>query len=349
MHKILFVRTDRLGDCLMTIPVIHCLRQNYPQSLIHVLCDQKTQEVFCYHLDVSEVLAYDTTAFKSWSSKWNLYWRLKREKFKCIIISNPSKMFHVMAFLLGIPIRVGYDRKSGFLLNRKVEDKSASSTQHQIDMNLALVKAICPKSWNRTIQLGNELHPQYQMVVKEKGLLIEKKIIVLHLTSSNKEKEINLDLFKALLQLIFTKKRYQVVLVGQERRDEIQKVLNFEKEGARFVNLIGQTNLTELSIILNEAHCVVSVDSGPFHLAWMQRTPTIGIFLPDAIGSNPTRWGVYPSFAPHVHFYEPAKELTAQKILAAIESLIGTHTGTYLVASRDDHPQSPQADPDAGE
>ena len=46
IQRILFVRTDRIGDTLMNVPAIHLLRQTYPKSWITLLCDKNVAPLF---------------------------------------------------------------------------------------------------------------------------------------------------------------------------------------------------------------------------------------------------------------------------------------------------------------
>ncbi|MBI3018922.1 MAG: hypothetical protein HYY61_03430, partial [Deltaproteobacteria bacterium] len=48
---------------------------------------------------------------------------LKKKQFDIALHFNPSKRTHWITFLAGIPQRIGYNRKSGWLLTHALEDK----------------------------------------------------------------------------------------------------------------------------------------------------------------------------------------------------------------------------------
>ena len=41
MKEILIFRTDRIGDLLLYLPLINCLKRNYPSSIISIVCSEK--------------------------------------------------------------------------------------------------------------------------------------------------------------------------------------------------------------------------------------------------------------------------------------------------------------------
>ncbi|MDZ8117198.1 glycosyltransferase family 9 protein [Pontiella agarivorans] len=81
----------------------------------------------------------------------------------------------------------------------------------------------------------------------------------------------------------------QVILVGAPTDVETcEKIENHLPEGA-CTNLCGKTSLLELGGVLQRADLVVTVDSGPMHMASAAGTPCLAIFGP----TDPTRVGPF--------------------------------------------------------
>ena len=81
----------------------------------------------------------------------------------------------------------------------------------------------------------------------------------------------------------------QIVLVGApDDLETCTRIENALPEGAA-TNLCGQTSLLELGGILQKADLVVTVDSGPMHMASATGTPCLAIFGP----TDPLRVGPY--------------------------------------------------------
>jgi len=71
------------------------------------------------------------------------------------------------------------------------------------------------------------------------------------------------------------KGNYQVVFVGV---DTSIKLLSENTQSGNYRNLIGRTSLEEATIILSQAICVVSNDSGLMHVAAALDRPIVGIY-----------------------------------------------------------------------
>ncbi len=81
----------------------------------------------------------------------------------------------------------------------------------------------------------------------------------------------------------------QIVLVGApDDLETCTKIENALPEGAA-INLCGKTSLLELGGVLQQADLVVTVDSGPMHMASAAGTPCLAIFGP----TDPLRVGPY--------------------------------------------------------
>jgi ADP-heptose:LPS heptosyltransferase len=136
--------------------------------------------------------------------------------------------------------------------------------------------------------------------------------------SSDPKKEIPPAVFAGVIGKLLERPRHQEIVVGSDPGPNAAMLKTFEGE-PQFLNLVGRTRITELALLLKEAHCVVSTDSGPFHLAWIQGVPTVSLFVAGAPGSTPARWGVYPNFAPSRTIQAPAQGFEPSTILAAVQ------------------------------
>lgn len=61
-------------------------------------------------------------------------------------------------------------------------------------------------------------------------------------------------------------------------------------DSERWINLTGKTGIDQLPQLMESAHCVLSNDSGPMHLAAALGRPLVAIFGP----TDPARFGPYP-------------------------------------------------------
>lgn len=319
VRNILFVRTDRIGDLLMNVPVLRRLKSNYPDSRLTLLADSSAAQIVSSQPDIDEIIRLDKGQLKNFGGRLKLFADLWKRKFDCIVVSNPSKLFHSISFLLGIPLRVGLDRKWGFFLNHKMPDRKDDAACHEIDYNLELVDSICPEPWDGKIILGfdedygtKETHVQHRPEPRDLG-----SYIVLHMFTSNPKKSWDVSKIRALTQEILQKTPFRIVFVGEGAALAVWENLD-EAFGERITDLCGKTTLGELAVILKNSECLVSLDSGPYHVAWMQGIPVVGIFIKDEGLSSPKRWGAYPGFSKSKEIHKVRDEITLDEVVEGV-------------------------------
>jgi len=96
----------------------------------------------------------------------------------------------------------------------------------------------------------------------------------------------------------------------------------FRQTHISVVDAIGQFSLAELVAFLapGSVKLLVSADSGPAHIAWMQGTPAVVFFAKDLPGSNPVRWG--PRDGKSEIIEKPVGEISVDEAFAALEKVL---------------------------
>jgi ADP-heptose:LPS heptosyltransferase len=264
IKHLLVVRNDRFGEFLLNIPAIRALKEKYPKAKLSLAVNsevcQLAEEVEC----VDEVFDWDK--IKS---------NLRKYKFDLCVILNPTKEAHWVVFRAGIPMRVSYDRKLGFLLTHKLKDTKHLGDRHEVDCNLELVNLLGAKTIDKTIRIkvSDDLYKEF----------IGKKIIAIHPFTSDPVKQWPVERFKELARRIRDELKLGVLMVGLTR--------SAVDAGSGIVNMINRTSLPELAALLKRCSLLVSCDSGPVHLAVSVGTQVIVLFRNDLPGKTAKRWG----------------------------------------------------------
>src|SRR3989338_3818875 len=247
IHRILYIRTDRIGDVLMNLPAIRLLRQTFPKSWITVMLDAPVAELLEGHPDIDEILPISAGEFrKKFGYRLNLTRRIKKIGFDLAVVSNPDKFIHALLFFSRIPRRVGYDRKWAFFLNRKMRGEKNESPTHEIQKNLSLVKLISEKVWDRSVDLpvnGFERN-RIEALLKKEGLA-ERPFVVVHAGTSNPQKRWPDNRFARLCDQIQSDLNLKVVLIGGEEEIGSSKKVRSESH-APLIDWTGCLSLREL-------------------------------------------------------------------------------------------------------
>ena len=84
MKNILLVRTDRIGDVVLSLPMLPLLRRRFPGAKISVMVRQYTRELVEHHSCVDEVLVYEHE--DNLASLWTMLKTVRGKKFDAAII-----------------------------------------------------------------------------------------------------------------------------------------------------------------------------------------------------------------------------------------------------------------------
>ncbi|MDD2927825.1 MAG: glycosyltransferase family 9 protein [Candidatus Omnitrophica bacterium] len=268
IRKILAVRNDRFGEFLLNIPAFRALKETYPDARLTLAVKSDVRQL-------AECIGYaDRVVVWNEDFKKNL----KRQGFDTVIILNPTKEAHWLAFFAGIPVRVGYYRKWGILMNYKMPDNKGLGLKHEVGYNLDLVGLIGAKTNDQSIALRQL--PEYNNPECAGAVAI-------HPYTSDKVKEWPLERFKELARRLACDLRLKVIIVGAVG-DASGLFGNPEKD---ISNLVNKTSLVELAQVLKQCRLLISCDSGPIHLAAAVGTPVLALFRNDLPGKTARRWG----------------------------------------------------------
>ena len=321
IHRILFVRTDRIGDTLMNLPAIHLLRQTYPKAWITFLCDRKVEELFRKNSDLDEVMTVDADSLGNPKNRWDLFQKIKKAEYQLAIISNPDKFFHTLIFLARIPHRVGYRRKWGFFLNHALADDKDRNERHEIDSNLNLIRLVSDLTWDGVIPLRIDENARLKVedFLSRRGA--DEMVIAFHVGTTNPLKRWPIERFSQLADRIQAESDAKVVLIGgPEERNAGEMV--FRQTQISVVDAIGVFSLQELAAFLSlkNVKALISSDSGPAHIAWILGTPVVVFFAKNVSGSNSVRWG--PRDGKSEIIEKPMLEISLEDAFSALERVL---------------------------
>jgi len=291
--RILIVRTDRIGDVLLSTPVIKTLRDNYPQAYIAMMVNPYAKDIVEGNPYLDEVIVYDKGSLhKNWFNSARFALRLKRKKFDLSIILHPTNRIHLITFFAGIPKRIGYDLKAGFLLTDKIKHTKQLGEKHELEYNLDLVRYLGIKPQDKDLYIpknpGAERWAE-ELLLQER-ISPQDKLLAIHPGASCPSKLWPNANFSELADRLVDKYGFKVlVLAGPKDMQKAETVVKNMRHPA--INLGGKTSVLQLASILRRCILFISNDSGPVHVSSAVGTPVISLFGRAQKGLSPKRWG----------------------------------------------------------
>jgi heptosyltransferase-2 len=295
INKILLIRSDRFGEFILTLPAIHAIREGLPKAEITLMANPYGAQLVKGSPDIDKIIEYDDSLCSSLASTFKLAAKFRKISFDAVVIFNPKREFNIIAFLAGIPIRVGYDRKWGFLLNRKIQDLKHLGLKHEVEFNLDLVKLLGIESRQVVFPIAiDKTDTDYIGDILAKEGLGNSALVAVHPWTSDSLKQWPIEYFIGLIKKIKKETGVKIILVGG--KDEVFRADSFIREaGGGLINLVGKISLRQLAALFKRVSFLISNDSGPVHLAAAVNTRVIAIFRSDIAGKSSRRWGPYGS------------------------------------------------------
>jgi lipopolysaccharide heptosyltransferase II len=292
--RIIIVRMDRIGDVVLSTPVIKAVRDAYPDSHIAVLVRPYAKDVVDGNPYIDEVITYDKSG-KEKGLLGNLRFiaNLRNKKFDLAIILHPKNSSHMIAYLAGIPERLGYDKKSGIFLTKRIPHTKQLGLKHEIDYTLSLLRYIGIESSDRSLHMpvNRSSEEKIKEIFKNNGISQNDTIITVHPAASCRSRRWASERFAKVSDFLAEKYGARIVMISGPGEDKAMgdKVAELMKSGC--LNLSGKTRVSDLASILRRSKLLISNDSGPVHISCAVGTPVISIFSRKDRGISPERWG----------------------------------------------------------
>ncbi len=335
--KILLVRTDRLGDVVLTLPMLPVLRRHFPDAHLAMLVSAYPAEILHRNQYLDEVLLYDDSV--KLVPFFQLLRSLRMRRFDTVVVVHPTPRLALLAFLAGIPIRVGTGyRWYSFLFNRRVFEHRKDSKRHETEYNLNLLTALgC--QWKPPvefpIQIPEEDDDRVTKLLKKLPINVGEVLMIFHPGSGGSARDWSPSNFGRLAAECVEKLGARAILTGGKGEESVvQAAMKEIPRGA--VNLTGQLSLLELAALIRKADVFVSNSTGPLHIAAAVGTALVGIY-PPILECGPQRWGPCTSkkrvFVPDRNLCPRCQggecegsdcmdQITVDQVFAAIEELL---------------------------
>lgn len=283
-----------MGDLVLSTPVFEALRERFPGAFLAGLAPLQNRAVIEGNPYLDEVILYDKKGSeRGWWGNLCFAGKLARKRFDVVIHLHPTNRMHLVSWLAGIPVRIGYRKKNGWALTHTIEDEKTKGLKHEAEYNFDLLKFLGvdpPRKITPYFPLNPRDQLSLEALLRNLGLEEGRPWVVLNPSASCPSKIWPAERFTRLADRLSEGARARILLIGsQEDRGLARRV----KEGMseRAFDFSGKLSLGMLGWLLKKASLLISNDSGPVHLARSVGTPAISIFGRNLAGLSPRRWG----------------------------------------------------------
>ncbi len=281
----LILKPSSLGDIIHTLPAVRCLKRSFPHLSLRWLCNPEWTPLLEGNSDIAEVIPFPRGQFRGPLSLPHLFQWVRRFNNSPRELPELALDFQglLRSALLGVlrgaePV-VGLSDAREFApaLYRHVIPVDASA--HAVDRYLTLSAAL-----GADAKAGRIEFPLPVGEPVESGVSLPDDFILLHPFSRGRGKSLDEESLRSLCECLAPR---VVIIAGRS-----VKPLPFS--APHVISLLNETSLAQLIWLIRRARAIVSVDSGPMHIAAaIQPERTLGIHT----WSDPRRVGPYDARA----------------------------------------------------
>ena len=304
--NILIVRTDRIGDVVLSLPIANLIKKYFPDCKVTFLVKTYTKSLVENHPYIDDIII-----LKEEDNKILVRENVKRItqfKFDSAIIVSPNFLTALIIFLSRIKIRIGTGyRWYSFFFNHKVFEHRKYAEKHELEFNLDLLSIFGIKENIKHDSVKFDLKPSVkskefvEKALSSNSVSKNKPIIVVHPGSGGSAVDLPLYKFKELIKLLYEKLNASLIITGQESEKGICEELKLNEN---IKNFAGKFDLSEMVALINKSSIFISNSTGPIHIAAALGKYTIG-FYPKILSCSPQRWGPYTNkksiFVPEIN------------------------------------------------
>ncbi|MBU0502794.1 MAG: lipopolysaccharide heptosyltransferase II [Candidatus Omnitrophota bacterium] len=339
--RILITRTDRIGDVVLSTPAIKALRMRYPSAYIAMMVSPYAKDIVIENPDLDEVIILDKdNKHKNLKGAWELSRDLKKKRFDLAIALHPTNRVHLIIYSAGIPRKIGYDRKFGFLFTDKIRHLKQLGQKRESEYNFDLLKPLGIE-WEDQ-ELFFPLRKESEIWVDElfagEGIKKGDSILAINPGASCPSRIWPVERFVQVAERFIEKHGFKIIVLSGSKEVHIADEVIYQMKH-KAVNLGGKTSVSQLASVLKRCSLLISNDSGPVHIACALGTPVVSIFSRSQEGLSPKRWGPVGKRGVFLHKdvgcieclahncvkgFLCLKAITVEDVIRAAESILGT-------------------------
>jgi len=311
--RILLLRTEQIGDLVLTTPTFKAVREGFPHAHIAVLVQSRTAPLLKFNRDINEVISctlpwYErekhpiriTNPLRRAMAAIRYHWHCiktvlqlahqLREKRFDVAVDFGGHIYTLMVMAAArIPVRIGDPRAGGkFLLTHPV---TPDDKKHEVERCLEIVSILGVNTLKPQLIL-NWSHEDEGHVAKlwtRLGLDENRPVIAIHPFSVEPSRCWRPENWAVVADTLVDHFGARVLFIGsaadQVAVSDIQRKMRNQS-----ISLCGELSLLQLAALLRRCDLMIGVNSAPAHIAAAVGIPVVSVWSSAYL---PEKWAPY--------------------------------------------------------
>ena len=297
--KICIERSDRMGDMILTLPVIQGIKEKNPHAIVHVIASQKNSKI-CNQFSLIDKIFEKSKLSSSFN---DLTKSIRAEKYDYYFTFSPG----------WFGLRLGFFSKSKFKSSLILKSRYSSNLFSKLDQiffskifySLSLVI-----DRFRSLKTNKNIHQTNMMMdlISKSGVAISRKtqtkfmfnnvfmlnkskpVCILHLSSKWINNYYSEENFNDLLKLLNEKEIFIYLTTDETTKNKFNKIFetfdavedpNDIQKSEKSILICNNFNFEDWTSLLNQADYVITPESGCTHIASLTKCKLAVIYDAD--------------------------------------------------------------------
>ncbi|MCQ2269988.1 MAG: glycosyltransferase family 9 protein [Bacteroidales bacterium] len=272
--KILIIRFNAIGDIILTTPVIRAIHHQIKQAEIHILVNQKYQNVLANNPYISKIHTYS-------NNKNQVVEQLKTEQFNFVLDLQNTRKSHKICHQLNLPHSSFNKLKIKKLIYTRLKINTLP-LNHIVDRYFDAAKPLLIVNDGQGLDFNIPETEKFN--TDNLPIFFEDGFIAILLDADKGTKKIPINKLMEIIPMLLK----PVVLIGDKNSSAIGDEL-VNRLGDRVYNICGQLSVNQYASLIDQSLCVLTGDNDYMQVAAALRKPICSLW-----GSSIPEFGNYP-------------------------------------------------------
>ena len=282
--KVLIIRTDRIGDVVLSTPVLTSIRKAKPEWEISLLVKPLLSDLLLGHPDIDRLITLDTNDKPGFMNTQMLHETLKAEQFDLAIHLFSDFWISLAVWRAGIPCSIGPASKfAQIFYTNKIRQRRSKGNRHETDYNLDLLKPLGIEPVRKSSLPSTEnIRPEALALLDS-----SRKNIGIFPGMGGSARNWKPEKYAQLADKL-SADGFNIILVAGPGEEPLLDELLRRSSGIypKVTNL----GLKEFAGFISKLNLFIAPSTGPLHISSAVGTPAVGIYCPIRV-CLPLRWG----------------------------------------------------------
>ena len=325
-NKILFVRLNRIGDALVTTPLLHAVKRNI-KAKIYILADRKNYIAYNNNPDIDKLIIFN----KGIKGFFEIRHLVKRENINTIVDlhDDVSTTVSFLVALAKAQNKFALEKGNKNIYSKTIKRLDASQF-HVVDRLLELAKL-----FNVKLENANEnihYYPGEESVNKVERFLSDafsnkKFLLGINISAGSKARFWGTENYKKLIGSLTDFDVNLLLICSPEDLEDAKKIS--ENKSIIFYS----ENYNEFAAMISELSFLITPDTAAVHLASAFQVPVFGIYV--KYNTSEMIWSPYKSDFDCVVTEGPTlKNIEFEEVINKLKPFIEKHIYSSSNVSR---------------